>query len=428
MRNRWLKGSLLLVVGLLALVGWSGSARAAGIGVTPPSYVATFQIPVVPLSPSLFHFNNEDGSTITPCNLDDTHSDSVAPLTPGDKGTNYVQEDVVALNLKNGALYFLLTTNNKFSAEGWFHVNDSTVLIPGMDEPKVKPATHTDTFNVNFLDESGKDIASVNNESVSLNYLPTDAVTGDPLIGLTDSLKQTDANGKLVTSREIEGYTLAAKDPLTVDGPVVDGNTTTYNYTYHYTKNITGGNTNTGTNTSGIAGTSRTATMPTTDSSSSAASQATTTKAPVQRKAVYAVKKIGLYSQPTFTKQNRTRWFTKQTRPNRPTFTVIGYARSKAVNLRYKVRTADGTTGYITTRSAYVTNAYYQHKPAQVKVISAKGLNAYGNVALNVQKLRHYKRGSVLKIKAIKTHGLTTRLVLTNGRYITGNKTFVIAK
>jgi len=34
----------------------------------------------------------------------------------------------------------------------------------------------------------------------------------------------------------------------------------------------------------------------------------------------------------------------------------------------------------------------------------------------------------LIYIKAIKTHGLTTRLVLTNGRYITGNKTFVIAK
>ncbi|MFD1454961.1 DUF5776 domain-containing protein [Levilactobacillus lanxiensis] len=140
------------------------------------------------------------------------------------------------------------------------------------------------------------------------------------------------------------------------------------------------------------------------------------------------MKKIGLYSQPTFTKQSRTRWFTKQIRPNRPTFTVIGYARSKAGNLRYKVRTADGTTGYITTQSAYVTNTYYQHKPATVKVISAKGLNAYGNVVLNGKKLRHYARGSVVTVKAIKTHGLTTRLVLTNGRYITGNKTFVIAK
>jgi len=92
------------------------------------------------------------------------------------------------------------------------------------------------------------------------------------------------------------------------------------------------------------------------------------------------------------------------------------------------VRTADGTTGYITTRSAYAANAYYQAKPATVKVISAKGLNAYGNVALNGKKLRHYARGSVVKVKALKTHGLTTRLVLSNGHYVTGKKTFVIQK
>ncbi|WP_395425063.1 hypothetical protein [Levilactobacillus sp. FUA 3915] len=52
--------------------------------------------------------------------------------------------------------------------------------------------------------------------------------------------------------------------------------------------------------------------------------------------------------------------------------------------------------GYITANSQYVQPLYYRSQPSQVKVISAKGLNAYGNVALNGQKLRHYKRGSVV--------------------------------
>jgi len=426
MRNRWLKGSLLLVVGLLALVGWSGSARADE-EITYPSYAALFQVP----NGTSFKATRADGSsTVYPLFDSDGNEilDATAFVTPNN--TQPVMKTDALLNLKKGTLNYLAIPpfknkdNGKEMVASWFPVNDQTLLISGGTVSAPKADTKTEVFNFSFKDESGNDIPGSESESIRAQYQSATGSNVDPFEDLATSLT-AQTNGKLVTSLPIDGYTLAEKDPLTSENPIVDGDTTTYNYTYHYTKDIaTGGNTN----TSGIAGTSGTATMPTADSSSSAASQATTTKASVQRKAVYAVKKIGLYSQPTFTKQSRTRWFTKQTRPNRPTFTVIGYARSKAGNLRYKVRTADGTTGYITTRSAYVTNAYYQHKPAMVKVISAKGLNAYGNVVLNGKKLRHYARGSVVTVKAIKTHGLTTRLVLTNGRYITGNKTFVIAK
>jgi len=127
-------------------------------------------------------------------------------------------------------------------------------------------------------------------------------------------------------------------------------------------------------------------------------------------------------------------WRRKKSRTQRPQFIVTGYKRSKNGALRYRIRDinrhslTNDRRGYITANSQYVQPLYYQHKPAKVKVISAKGLNAYGNVALNGQKLRHYARGSVLKVKAIKTHGLTTRLVLSNGHYVTGKKTFVIQK
>ncbi|WP_125765332.1 DUF5776 domain-containing protein [Levilactobacillus mulengensis] len=416
MRNRWIKGSLLLVVGLLALVGWSGRARAAGTD-TVPSYVAEFSI--APFDG--FRYSGSSG-TVDVYDLDNNPA-SVTTLIGKSSGFNVLSpihypQFMAAINLNKGILYYQVSSTDKTLPPLWYPANSQTELALDLGSTTTNA---TAAFTVKFVDQDNTEL----DKSENISFAYREAQNGsDPLTNLAAALQ--------TASRDFPGYSLAADNPLTVT-PATDSQPTTY--TYHYTKDTatggntnTGNNTNTGTNTSGIAGTSGTATMPTTDSSSSTASQVTTTKAPVQRKAVYAVKKIGLYSQPTFTKQSRTRWFTKQTRPNRPTFTVIGYARSKAGNLRYKVRTADGTTGYITARSAYVTNTYYQHKPAQVKVISAKGLNAYGNVALNGQKIRHYKRGSVLTVKAIKTHGLTTRLVLTNGRYITGNKTFVIAK
>ncbi len=151
------------------------------------------------------------------------------------------------------------------------------------------------------------------------------------------------------------------------------------------------------------------------------------TKVSVSKTSVYATRKIGLYKTVNFTKNNRIRWYQKQPRTKRPTFTVIGYARTKAGTLRYKVKTTSGQTGYITANTDYVGNTYYQMNPKKVTVINAKGINAYRKVNLT-SKVRHYRKGTVLKIKAVKQHGITTRLILTNGTYITANKTMVLKK
>lgn len=151
------------------------------------------------------------------------------------------------------------------------------------------------------------------------------------------------------------------------------------------------------------------------------------TKVSVSKASVYAIRKIGLYKKVNFTKNNRIRWYQKQPRTKRPKFTVIGYARTKAGTLRYKVKTTSGQTGYITANTNYVSNTYYQMNPKKVTVINAKGINAYRKVNLT-SKVRHYRKGTVLKVKAVKQHGITTRLILTNGIYITANKTMVLKK
>jgi len=150
--------------------------------------------------------------------------------------------------------------------------------------------------------------------------------------------------------------------------------------------------------------------------------------------AVYALKKVGLYRQPTFTKAARKCWYVKQPRTKRPQFVVQDYVYSKHGILRYLVKDVnhqsktDGQTGYLTTDETYVVNTYYQRAPKQVRVIGKQGINAYRNADLTGKRVQHYRRGQLLHVKKLVNHHLTTRLVLTNGQIITGNKTLIIAK
>ncbi|WP_157054349.1 DUF5776 domain-containing protein [Levilactobacillus paucivorans] len=178
------------------------------------------------------------------------------------------------------------------------------------------------------------------------------------------------------------------------------------------------------------------------NSTSETTSSSTTTsqvKVPSQSKpfsdfAVYATKKIGLYNSPNFSKATRKFWYAKQIRTKRPQFIVIGYARNKAGILRYKVRDINRKSktfkqrGYITTDVADVSNNYYLKNPKTVLVIGTKGVNAYTHINLTGKARRHFKHGSILKVKALKTYHLTTRLVLNNGQYVTANKTLVQKK
>jgi len=152
-------------------------------------------------------------------------------------------------------------------------------------------------------------------------------------------------------------------------------------------------------------------------------------KAKPESKVIYATKKIGLYTSPTFTNKARVRWYTKAKRTNRPMFKIIGYARSKNGVLRYKVKDVTpnaktyGQIGYITANDSFAGNAYYQTKTKKIKVL--RGLNSYKTQALTGKKV-HYRKDQVIRVKKLVTHNLTTRYQLPNGRYVSANKRLVI--
>ena len=155
---------------------------------------------------------------------------------------------------------------------------------------------------------------------------------------------------------------------------------------------------------------------------------------PVKKgQAVYAIKKIGLYSNKNFSKNDRKVWYNKVKRTERPMFVVTGYSYSKNGNLRYKVRDVnhgkktDKLSGYITANKKYVLPVYYSTLPKskKVTVINPKGINAYKSVNLTGKSV-HYKKGKTLKVVKFEKHNLTTRYVLSNGYYITANKKLII--
>jgi len=147
---------------------------------------------------------------------------------------------------------------------------------------------------------------------------------------------------------------------------------------------------------------------------------------------VNAVKKIGLYRQPTFTKKNRITWYAKQPQTRQPQFVVTGKATSKNGVARYQVRDVNHhsktyrLTGYVTTRAAYVIPTYMSKSSRDkvITVINPRGINGYGHANLT-QKQKHYRQGQQLKVKRLVTHNLTTRFQLENGQYVTANRQWV---
>jgi len=310
--------------------------------------------------------------------------------------------DQIVLNLKTETIYYRISTN-EFVQIGPGATSDNTS----------KPLTLT----FNFVDSANHFIYRQENFDV-----PSDLYNSD----FVSTLK--------VHPLPVSGYLLNTSSPVTTS----DNDTT---FTYHYvvdpnSDSDSGSSSNSGTDSSSNTNTSSSLTPPKTAVTQPSTSNTTSTASPLAVKgtAIYATKKIGLYTSPNFKATTRNIWYVKKSRQNRPKFIVTGYKRSQNGTLRYRIRDinrhslTNDRRGYITANSQYVQPLYYQHKPATVKVISAKGLNAYDKVALNGKKIRHYARGSVLKVKALKTHGLTTRLVLSNGHYVTGKKTFVIQK
>lgn len=149
-----------------------------------------------------------------------------------------------------------------------------------------------------------------------------------------------------------------------------------------------------------------------------------------KNEAVYALKKVYLYQKPTFKKSQRKAGYISKPRVYRPMFVVTGYARSTNGVLRYKLRDVNHLTknrrktGYITARWAYIRPVYYQNKHKTLTVINPRGVNEYRAADLS-GKVRNFKQGQVLHVKKFVHHNLTTRYVLTNGHYITGNRKLV---
>ncbi len=149
-------------------------------------------------------------------------------------------------------------------------------------------------------------------------------------------------------------------------------------------------------------------------------------------RAIYGLKGLYMYNKATFKKSARTYHYAKQIRTKRPIFIVDGYTKSNSGALRYKVHDYyhKSRKGYITAKSGYTKLAYYFSVPKSkaVRVITSTGINSYAKSDLSGKKLKHYKKGTVLKVKKVVKYKLASRFQLTNGRYISGNKTFVIMK
>lgn len=59
-------------------------------------------------------------------------------------------------------------------------------------------------------------------------------------------------------------------------------------------------------------------------------------------------------------------------------------------------------------------------------IINPKGINEYGKINLTSKK-RHVKKNASLSVRKVVNYGLSNRMQLTNGRYITANKKFILA-
>ncbi len=217
------------------------------------------------------------------------------------------------------------------------------------------------------------------------------------------------------------GVMVNADETTTTTVPVTDSTTT-----------ITQTPATTTTTTSGAATTTTPTTTPASQPVKSGSQQLVATPAPVEQEVVYAIRGLNMYKSPNFSKNSMVAIYPKQKRINRPMFKLVDYAKSSTGVLRLKVVDINKTsrtynkTGYITADDRYTASAYYQSIPKnrKIKVIAPKGIRAYNSEFLE-GKSKHYKKGAKLKVVRVMKSNLTTRFVLSNGMYVTGNKTLV---
>lgn len=151
-----------------------------------------------------------------------------------------------------------------------------------------------------------------------------------------------------------------------------------------------------------------------------------------KNQAVNTLQKIYLYRNASFSKSERIATYSKKPRINRPMFIVKGYMYSNTGRLRYKVRDVNhlsktaGKVGYITSNWHFTRPVYYTAKHAKLTVLNPQGVNEYTKKDLT-GKIKNHNQGTVLRVKKIVKHNLTTRYQLTNGHFVTGNRKLVIA-
>ncbi|GAD16946.1 DUF5776 domain-containing protein [Lentilactobacillus otakiensis] len=142
---------------------------------------------------------------------------------------------------------------------------------------------------------------------------------------------------------------------------------------------------------------------------------------------VYGLTTLKLYKSTNFTKHNLAKTYKKQHRTNRPMFLVLRQVTSKQGHAVYRVKDMkSGKTGYMLSARKYLTGAYYSAKVTRVKVINPKGINESNYLDLTNKK-QHVKKNKSLSVQKVVGYGHTTRLLLTNGRYISANKKLVMA-
>lgn len=289
-----------------------------------------------------------------------------------------------------------------------------------------------------------QDSKPVAKQTVTVAYI--DAATGKPIPGV-EAKAITGFQGREYDVTDIDsrpaisGYTWDGKTPTNAKG-TYGGKAIVVEYVYR--KNSTSSTPNTPTTTTGPsspttssqASSGLSSSNASTNSSTASSTNNSATNVPSHAASkgtvVYSIKKVGLYKTTDFTKNNRRSWYAKKPRINRPMFVVTGYARAANGKLRYQVRDVNhksataGKTGYITANSKYVLPVYYQGKHRTITVINPKGVNLHRQKNL-ANKIKNYKQGTVLKVKRLETHNLTTRFVLTNGGYVTANRKLVIA-
>ncbi|GAF36099.1 DUF5776 domain-containing protein [Lentilactobacillus farraginis] len=132
---------------------------------------------------------------------------------------------------------------------------------------------------------------------------------------------------------------------------------------------------------------------------------------------VYNKYPIYEYKKLVFSKTNRLSKVKKKT-----VLKVVGSQKSPSGLRRYRL-----TNGhYITANARFIAPLYIYAMKKKAVIINNQGAYEYASAALHKKdRIKHLKKGTRLHIKRIVKFHSTTRLELTNGHYISGNKFIV---